>query len=185
MSGSDPKTMEEMQLAIDHLAGLVTSLAADVVALHQQQEANQVRPWLTVDDPELARHMLADLVGWVRDVWSWYPAPALPDCWWLHPYAVEELWAAMGAWRAAQRKGGGWGVFADWHARTRPGVAERVARHVGDCSLALHEPGCAQPPAVRQPVSLPVDLDAAAASWSSNRASSPTARGDSPYISGV
>lgn len=149
-----------MPSEVEELRAMVADLARDVATLTHQRAASDVRPWLGIDDPETARLCLADLVDWLGQIWVRYPGQPLPECWYLHPWIVEELWVALGTWRAAQRKGGSWPQLAEWHRTIRPGVAERIHRHAGTCALDQHQPDARLDRPHVQDLPVPPDLDA-------------------------
>jgi hypothetical protein len=132
------------------LAATVVELSETTAAIHvagsgRQSEADLVPSWLTLPhDAHSARAVLADLTGWLRDVYLRYGDAArdFPECWLWHPEIVEELVWLMYAWLAAYRdadasiRGAG-----DWHDRLRPGVVRRIHSYAKACSLENHLPG--------------------------------------------
>lgn len=152
------------------LAGTVSELAA------APAKPDAVRPWLTVADGETAQMQLDLLARWLREVWAHYPGDAggraLPPCWARHPWVVEELWAARGAWVEATGPRGSYTRLADWHDRTRTGVARRIAQRLGSCQPHQHRVGRAEDEH-DQTVDT-TDLDRIADTWTSTRRVHPT-----------
>lgn len=126
--------------------------------------------WLTLDDPEQAQQILAELVEWLEAVWLRYPGGEqtpgayLTDCWVWHPSVVEELLACRGAWYAAyEGERASARAVMDWHDRDRPGTARRVKDELGGCSLARHKAGG---PLAYRPARAPgLEMSGALVSW--------------------
>lgn len=100
--------------------------------------------WLTIDDTDTARTLLADLVDWLTRVYAHYPAAvdALGECWPWHPTAVEELLALRAGWHAAYTSPDATAARAlDWHDRHLPGTLRRLRAALADCSQPAHQPG--------------------------------------------
>ena len=141
--------------AVRRLAALdkaVAQLAEDVAALTRYVTAGDadpagevdvpaVRSWLLAEDREQAALDVADLCTWLGRVYLRFPHTDLPSCWLWHPHAVEELWWLRRAHADAyDPRNGSWLRVGDWHDRQMPGVAQRLARSIGSCELALHLP---------------------------------------------
>lgn len=178
--GSTPDPVGALAAQVDQLQGMVVALAGDVVTLSErlkavaeQRAASDVHSWLATDDAEAARLRFADLLVWLCDVWVHFPGHPLPACWYLHPWIVEELWVAMGAWRAAQRRGGSWAVMADWHRTVRPGVADRIEAAAGTCDPAAHRDPTDPDRPVPRPLPVPDDADAIADHWADHHSAPP------------
>lgn len=139
--------VEQLQTVTGELHGLVQDLAAGVAALAPAEDADEQEPrwlpsWLTVDDPQIAGGMLADLTEWLGAVYQHYHGAALPSCWLWHPAVVEELWWLRQAHRGAyEGRDANWRDVGDWHDRQRPGVVRRVRDAIGGCELARHVQG--------------------------------------------
>lgn len=161
--------VEALGEGFEEITSLVRELAEGVSSLGRQLEASSVRSWLTVEDPEKAVLYLADLCKWLGEVWVHYDGAALPECWAYHPGVVEELLSLMDQHRAIFRKGGTSQQKADWHARYRPGVVERISKVAASCSLARHERGSEADPAEKREVPDGFDPAAIAASWTAGR----------------
>jgi hypothetical protein len=153
---------------VAELGGMVQDLAGDIIRFVAQGDPSAVRSWISVDDPELGRLMLADLAEWLDAVWVRFPGPVLPECWAYHPAVVEELWVVMNLYRSCFRKGGTWQGFADWLARYRPGAAERIDKAAGSCELSEHVPGSELDPE-KWPSVPSVDLSEVADYWTGHR----------------
>lgn len=147
---------------------LATTLAAraDPADTEEDEGAVRMRAWLQAgDDADAARAVLADLTGWLSEVYLRYPGAVLPSCWLWHPAVVEELCWLRAAHRDAYHPRTGTAAkAADWHERHRPGVARRIQAGIGTCELALHDP-----PHQAPPVPLAEALDRIAAEWATHR----------------
>ncbi|MEC3974571.1 hypothetical protein [Amycolatopsis sp. H20-H5] len=128
---------------VEDLARVVQDLAASVAAGSGGGDA--AMSWLVMPaDLPVARAVLDELCGWLREVFLRYPdgAGALVECWLWHPDVVEELLWLMRAWLAAyQDEDASAGRAGDWHDRYRPGVVKRIKTSTGTCSLENHQPG--------------------------------------------
>lgn len=144
-----PRSLQELTDLVEELAGrqatadgLIQEIATIVAELAATPKPDAVRPWLTEDDAELAVDRLDLLARWLREVWVHYPGHEgtrpLPPCWARHPWAVEELWTARGAYREATGAKGSYARLSDWLDRTRPGVARRLADRLGTCDVHRH-----------------------------------------------
>jgi len=155
---------------------LIRQLAADVVALRDiaqsradADDARAVRSWLQTTDPDSARRILDDLVGWVDQVYLAYHGVILRSCWLWHPSVVEELVTLREAHHDAYAgPGAGWKAASDWHERYRPGVAKRVGAALSGCDLARHLPG-AERHAVARLAPLTAAVGAVAKAWATGR----------------
>ena len=125
---------------------------ADLVAdLSQIITASGVSPepplsWLALPadaDPDSAGALLADLIGWIGQVYLRYAdaARGLTECWLWHPDVIEELLWLRQAWHSAYQSGeASVRAAGDWHDRLRPGAARRIADYTRACSLESHLP---------------------------------------------
>lgn len=151
----------ELDVSVEKLGNLV----ADVMDRLRGDQA-EARAWLLVSDPEVARAMLTDLVGWLDAVYLRYPGASLPACWLWHPSVIEELlW--LRAAHADAYSGRGWGVRAGmWHDQQRPRVVERIQKMIGTCDLAQHVSGGQK---AKAPIAAPLagHVDAVADAWTS------------------
>jgi hypothetical protein len=96
-------------------------------------------PWLLLDDPDVARAQLRDLVTWLGDVYLRYHAVELRACWAWHPGVVTELLALRDGWTVAHYgERASAAAVLDWHDRYRPATVGRVARELAGCTLADH-----------------------------------------------
>ena len=124
------------------VADLVTDLSQIINAT--STPADPPPSWLALPaDADAAGTVLADLVGWLAQVYLRYSdaARGLPECWLWHPDVVEELVWLRHAWFDAYKSGDATiRAVGDWHDRLRPGVARRVTNYVKACSLESHLP---------------------------------------------
>jgi hypothetical protein len=126
------------------VADLVTDLSQIITASGVSPEPPS--SWLALpadDNPDAAGTLLADLIGWIGQVYLRYTdaARGLPQCWLWHPDVVEELLWLRGAWHSAYQSGeASVRAAGDWHDRLRPGVARRIADYTRACSLESHLP---------------------------------------------
>lgn len=117
------------------LAERVETLERDIASLvetferFRRESPPPVWSWLSTDDPESARVILADLADWVHEVWFAWPDAHLPVCWMQHPDVVETLWALRNLWGAHERRGGTWAQRVDWIERYRPAAAKRLQQY--------------------------------------------------------
>ncbi len=140
-----PALREDVQA----LAVTVAGLAEQVAELAEDGGGGRETPapsWLWPVDPgdpvlagSVAEQLLAGLIEWAERVYVQFDDGRLPECWLWHPGVVEELVWLWRAWRAAYR-GSAATVqrAADWHDRQRPGVAARITKAAGSCSLREH-----------------------------------------------
>jgi hypothetical protein len=150
------------------IADLVTDLSQLISA--SGTPADPPPSWLALAaDADAAATVLADLVGWLGQVYLRYAdaARGLPQCWLWHPEVVEELLWLRGAWHGAYQSGEA-SVHAagDWHDRLRPSAARRIADYTKACSLESHLPGRAIGAA---PVPMVEATEQITAWWSSHR----------------
>jgi hypothetical protein len=155
---------------IDDLARTVAQLADALAAVPPRPGPTPAPSWLTVsDDPDAARALLEGLCGWLHRVFLRYPdaAAVLPECWLLHPDAVEELLWLQHAWLGAyEAKGASVQLAGDWHDRQRPGVVRRLKSAVGSCSKERHQTRAGWGDAPRGAVAVPgVDAIPVVAGW--------------------
>lgn len=130
--------------AVVDVANMVTSRLATTSGSPAAAggSAGERVPWLAADDIDAARRDVADLIGWLRDVYLHYDDATLPDCWLWHPGIVAELMALRDVWAAAH-----YGDQAspqrvmDWHDGYRPRTVRRVRELLTGCSLDRHAPG--------------------------------------------
>jgi hypothetical protein len=133
------RELDAQRELLRELAGSLASLARSVAGTESPEDGSS-RAWLQVSDGETAREVLADLVGWLDEVYLRYPDASLPSCWAWHPNAIEELWWLRNAHRDAYSgKAASWAKAGDWHDRQRPGVVKRLDALVG-CALEDHKP---------------------------------------------
>jgi hypothetical protein len=123
-----------------------TTAAIQTTSSGRRSEPDPVPSWLVLPARVAdARAVLADLSGWLADVYLRYSDAArdFPECWLWHPDIVEELVWLMYAWLAAYRDDQEASVRAtgDWHDRLRPGVVRRIHGYAKACSLENHLPG--------------------------------------------
>ena len=132
--------------------------------------------WLALpDDADAAATVLADLVGWLGQIYLRYSdAQSLPECWLWHPDVVEELVWLRHAWFDAYKAGdASVRAAGDWHDRLRPGVTRRIAGYTKACSLESHLPERATG---ATPVPVADAVDPIVAWWAGRR----TERGPAP-----
>jgi hypothetical protein len=146
------REVDQLRRAVEPLLGLpdrvddLTRLAIDltnaVAALTARRTAAACPSWLLLpDDPDLARRVLEELIGWLAAIYLRYPdgADHLPECWAWHPDLVEELLWLMHAWAGAyQGPHASVAAVGDWHDRQRPGVVRRIKVLSGTCSFENH-----------------------------------------------
>jgi hypothetical protein len=150
----------------------VADLVADLSAIIATNPSFPDPPptWLALPaEADMAATLLADLVGWLGQVYLRYAdaARGLPDCWLWHPEVIEELLWLRQAWHGAyQSAEGSVRAAGDWHDRLRPGVTSRIAGYTKACSLESHLPDRAF---AAPSVPLADAIDQIAAWWSSHR----------------
>lgn len=137
--------------------------------------------WLTISDPDDARKLMRGLGEWLANVYCRWQATPLPDCWAWHPAVVAELLALRDVWNEAASPGG-WSASRamDWVDRYRPGVARRIAKEIGSCSLASHTPD--KPTAYRPPRVHGADMLDQLTEWWWQTGGRETAPGPSPAM---
>jgi hypothetical protein len=157
---------------VARLAQVVTDLGETLAKSppRQRSEPDAVPSWLVLPyDAKDAQTVLADVLGWLRDVYLRYADArnGLTQCWLWHPEVVEELLWLMYAWMAAYR-GDGASVKAagDWHDRLRPGVVKRIREYTKGCDFTRHKITSATPAAE---VPSAEAADAIVAWWSKTR----------------
>jgi hypothetical protein len=127
---------------LTRIADLVTDLSQTITAGAASPEPPP--SWLTLPtDRDMAATLLADLIGWISQVYLRYTdaAKGLPECWLWHPDVIEELLWLWQAWHGAYQSGeASVRAAGDWHDRLRPGVARRIADYTKACSLESHLP---------------------------------------------
>lgn len=156
----------ELRDLVRRLAGDFATLARAVAGNGSPEEGTS-RAWLQVSDPDVAREVLVDLVGWVDAVYLRYRGAQLPSCWALHPWVIEELWWLRNTHTDAYTgKTATWAKAGDWHDRLRPGVARRINEAIGTCAVVMHQRGEAQEPRARA-APLAGHLDDIADAWTS------------------
>lgn len=158
---------------------LVRQLAEDITLLappsdddgdgQDGDQATGLGSWLSADDTEGARALLAGLADWLGRVYLRYPGTALPSCWAWHPAVVEELWWLRNAHHDAYHgRSACWREVGDWHDRQRPGVTARIRKAIGDCELSRHiDGGDRRQPPPRVPLSSAVEQ--LAEHWATHR----------------
>ena len=124
MSSPDER-VEALERDVAALSEAVIALSDSVKSL-QRSSPSPVWSWLSTDDPESARVILADLTEWVHRVWLAWPDAELKPCWIQHADVIETLWALHNLWVAHERRGGSWGQRVDWIERYRPAAAARL-----------------------------------------------------------
>jgi hypothetical protein len=155
--------------------GRVADLVADLSHIITATGASSEPPssWLALpDDPDAAATLLADLIGWIGQVYMRYAdaARGLSECWLWHPEVVEELLWLRHAWHAAYQSGeASVRAAGDWHDRLRPGVARRIVDYTRACSLESHLPDRA----VAAPAVPAADATEQIASWWSSHRGQP------------
>jgi len=173
------RRQSQLGATVADLDGLVRRLGEDVTALVADLARDEDQPplasWLTLDEPQRAEALLADLTDWLASVYRRYPDSGLPSCWAWHPDVVEELWWLRQAHRAAyDGPRASWREVADWHDRHRPAVVARLSAAIGGCELARHTPG-GDREHLDSTVPLSGHLAQLAACWAGDRATpSPT-----------
>lgn len=160
---ADKTAVAELTRQVGELADQVT----DLVNLTQpaDTELRPVDSWLARLPGTFAPvEILADLIGWVRQVHLRYAdaATELPECWLWHPEIVEELLWLMQAWRDAYFGAPSVRSVGDWHDRLRPGVVRRITGYAGNCSLDNHHQDRAADRIVEVPTA---DAAEAIAAW--------------------
>lgn len=119
-----------------NLADLAASVDGDQ---DEETETKGQISWLTLGDQDTAQAVMANLVGWLAEVYTRYPAGQLPECWSWHPSVISELLACQAAWAEAyQGRYSSPRLVVDWLDRHRPGVARRVGAELDGCSVARH-----------------------------------------------
>jgi hypothetical protein len=135
--------LDTVPTRVEDLAATVAQLADALSAVPPRPGPTPAPSWLTIsEEPQTARVLLEGLCDWLHRVFLRYPdgAAVLPECWLLHPDAVEELLWLQHAWLAAyQAKGASVQLAGDWHDRQRPGVVRRLKTSVGSCSKERHQ----------------------------------------------
>ena len=139
------------QESADHAHRVLVDIVDRVKAIadHTARQQPATKPagpvsWLTIEDTDAARTLLADLVDWLTRVYAHYPGAvdALGECWPYHPTAVEELLALRAGWHAAYTSPDATAARAlDWHDRHLSGTLRRLRAALADCSLPAHQPG--------------------------------------------
>jgi hypothetical protein len=182
------REVEGLRRRVETLAGVtgrVEDLARVVTELAERVAVTAIRPgpavtpvsWLDLPaDLELAQQILADLVGWLGDVYLRYSdaVVSFPDCWLWHPDVVEELLWLMGTWQTAyQGETATVALAGDWHDRYRPGVVRRLKQVVGTCSVDNHVPRNDRPGGARPVVPLAEAMAPLAAWWAQQRVDAP------------
>lgn len=151
----------------------VADLVADLSAIITTSPSFPDPPpsWLALPaDADLAATLLADLVGWLGQMYLRYAdaARTLPECWLWHPEVIEELLWLRQAWQSAyQSAEASVRAAGDWHDRLRPGVTARIAGYTRACSLESHLPDRA---AAAPAVPVADAIEQIAAWWTSHRA---------------
>lgn len=151
--------------AVSHRVGevetMLTGLAQSVAEL--VPSGGRVQSWILADEPDTTRVLLAELVGWLEQVYVRYTDTRLPSCWMWHPAVVEELLMLRHLHKDAYA-GRSWAKVGDWHDRWLPGVRDRIDKAVGHCELALHATGERED---RRPAVTPLGqhADAVAETW--------------------
>lgn len=148
---------------VGELETMLTSLAQSVAEL--VPSGGRVQSWILADNPDAARVLLGELVGWLDQVYLRYPDTRLPSCWMWHPAVVEELLMLWHLHKDAYA-GRNWVKVGDWHDRWLPGVRGRIDKAFGHCELGLHASGERED---RQPAVTPLGqhADAVADTWTS------------------
>jgi hypothetical protein len=164
---------------VEDLARVVTELAERVASHTRKTNGSKVAAlsWLDLpEDMQTAHQVLAELVGWLPEVYLRYAdaARSFPDCWLWHPDVVEELLWLMATWQAAYRgEGATVAAAGDWHDRYRPGVVRRIKATAGTCSPENHLPRADRPSGARPVVPLADALGEIAGWWAQHRADQP------------
>lgn len=152
--------------------GRVADLVADLSAIITTNPSFPDPPpsWLALrPDVDMATTLLADLVGWLGQVYLRYTdaARGLPECWLWHQEVIEELLWLRAAWHGAyQSADASVRAAGDWHDRLRPGAVQRIAGYTRACSLESHLAGRA---AAAPGVPLVDAIEQIAAWWASHR----------------
>lgn len=146
----------------EDLCGTVAAMARTLEQVVARQQGEAPQPWLTGDDPDTARDLFAELVGWLHAVWCRYPDSHLQDCWYRHPWAIEELNACRLAWVGAYKRGAPAGLASEWHRTVRPGTQQRLKQGLQSCELTEHP----SPPSTLHE---PNDPDDVVLPWITNR----------------
>lgn len=101
----------------------------------EDDQAEPIPCWLTINDPEQALHLLADLSQWITAIYGKYPDGNLKGCWQHHPNVVEELQALRNAWLSAyQGSRSSARAVMDWHNFDRPNTAKRITQSLSTCN---------------------------------------------------
>lgn len=142
LDGQD-KTAAELRDQIDALTASVHSMAQTVQDLAGKRQQGDDDPpprvsWMTIDDPQLAADVMADLLGWLEAVYVRFPDGWLPSCWALHPWVVDTLIALRHAHHEAHGPRARAVAAVDWHEKHRPAVAARIGKTLASCSMELH-----------------------------------------------
>lgn len=171
--GSVEALTRELHAMLGELADRITALAEAEQADDEDEAPHRLPSWLAVDDPALARALLADLADWLGSVYGHHPNAELPSCWLWHPAVVEELlWLRHAHQAAYEGRGTSWRDVGDWHDRQRPGVVKRIKAAIGDCELARHADGGDRADTTRA-VPLATSAEQIAHHWTSHRATPP------------
>lgn len=132
-------TVEIQQIGLNRLSDQVRKLQEQLA--HQPPatategaadtlDGDKPTPWTWRHLPERqAAALWRELADWLTWLHSRYPlADTIPACWWRHPEIVEELTAALAAWKAAyQSPGASPYAPGEWHDRWLPGLEHRLA----------------------------------------------------------
>jgi hypothetical protein len=112
---------------------------------HSPDEA-ALPSWLVTTEWEVGESLTTQLAGWVRQVYLRWPDAALPACWSLHPWVMEELWVLHRCWwQARTGESASWLRWQDWHDRQRPATARRIAEGLAECGPEQHIPASSCP----------------------------------------
>lgn len=161
---ADKATVLELKEQVANLADQVAELP-NLIPPAEPAEARPVDSWLArLPGTFTPAEVLADLIGWVGDVYLRYAdaATELPECWLWHSEIIEELLWLMQAWRGAYFGKPSIRAVGDWHDRHRPGVVRRITGYAGSCSLDNHRQERAADRIVEVPAS---DAAEAIAAW--------------------
>jgi hypothetical protein len=163
------RRLDTVEQRLEKMVANLDKVARAVNVRNGTEPPEPLDGWFLQKDPDTALSRARELADWVEAVWLHYPKSDLPPCWAWHPAVVEELLVAFELWREAFITKPSWSSAGDWHEKTRPGVARRLAEaEVANCEIKRHQEGGDR--ADRAPAApLRSALDVIAQMWAVNR----------------